>query len=89
MKIQVYQFRMWNKKFAVDIESGNFFEVDKVASEAVALMHRYSDNEVMQRLSSNYGKKSADITMQNLSKLKKKGMLFSSPGRLLKIFPEE
>ena len=76
--MRVYQFRMWDKNFAVDIESGNFFEVDKVASEAIGLMHYYSDKEVMQRISSNYGMKSAKLTMGNLCKLKKKGLLFSS-----------
>lgn len=69
---------MWNKKFAVDIESGNFFEVDKAASEAIVLMHSYNDKEVMDKISRGYGPKCASTTLANLSKLKKKGMLFSS-----------
>lgn len=77
-KIQVYQFKMWGGRFAVDVESGNFFEVDKAASEAITLLHRWSDKEVIQRLAKRYGDESAITTMRNLSALKKKRILFSS-----------
>ena len=76
--MQVYQFKMWNKEFAVDIESGNFFEVDKAASEAIRLMQRYNHREVIHRIDSNYGPKTAKITLGNLFRLKRKGLLFSS-----------
>ncbi len=88
-KMRVYQFRMWNKEFAVDIESGNFFEVDKAASEGIELMHCYGDKEVMQRLSSNHGPKSAKLTMGNLSGLRKKGLLFSPKRPLSKNMPRK
>jgi len=86
-KMRVYQFQMWGKKFAVDIESGNFFEIDKSASEAITLMHSHNDMEAVKRLSSKYGSKTANITVGNLAKLKKKGLLFSSRPSLSKDMP--
>lgn len=74
----VHQFRMWEKDFAVDIESGNFFEVDKTASEAIGLLHKYTGQDVKNRMSKKYGSRSASKVMGNLDELKKKGMLFSS-----------
>lgn len=69
---------MWGENFAVDIESGNFFEVDKVASEAINLLHRYSEQEVAQRVSEKYGREYTTTAIRNLFRLKKKRMLFSS-----------
>lgn len=73
----VYQFEIRDRNFVVDIESGNFFEVDKAASDAVLLMGEYPDEEVKKRLSAKYGAESADLTIGNLSQLKGQGMLFS------------
>ncbi|MBZ9577950.1 radical SAM protein [Patescibacteria group bacterium] len=75
--MQVYQFKMWGKSFAVDIGSGNFFEVDKIAAEAITLLHRYPEREVMHRLSGKYEYESVAVAIRNLSKLKKKRILFS------------
>lgn len=87
--MRVYQFRMWNKNFAVDVESGNFFEVDKAASEAIKLMHRCNEKEVMQIISNNYGRKSANRTLGNLFKLKKQGLLLSSKHSIPKNIPRK
>lgn len=76
-KMRVYQFRMWGKKFAVDIESGNFFEVDKAASEAIVLLLSHSQKETISALKTIYGERLAHKTVGNLLKLKKNGMLFS------------
>ena len=57
-RMQVYQFKMWGKKFAVDIESGNFFELDKIGSEVITLLHLYSEEEAEQKLKKRYKTKS-------------------------------
>lgn len=75
--MKVYQFEMWKKKFAVDIGSGNFFELDNAASEAISLLHRYSEEEAGCILSKKYGNKIASKTIGGLSNLKKKRVLFS------------
>lgn len=75
--MQVYQFKMWNRNFAVDVESGNFFEVDKVSSEAINLLSRYSGEETLWRLSRRFDSKAASLATKNLLVLKKRGMLFS------------
>lgn len=75
--MQVYQFKMWGKNFAVDVESGNFFEADEIASEAISLMQHYSEKEVTERLAHKHDKKAAALTLNNLAKLKRNKMLFS------------
>lgn len=75
----VYQFKIWGRKFVVDVESGNFFEVDKVASEAIILLDCYPEKEVIQMLSRKYGYGPAATAIRNLLKLKKNRMLFSLP----------
>ncbi len=75
--MSVYQFKIWGKRFAVDIESGNFFEVDNAASEAISLLHSHSKEETLNKLGKKYGNKTAKITTRNLFKLEKNNVLFS------------
>lgn len=75
--MNVYQFKIWGSKFAVDVESGNFFETDRKVSKAISLMHRYQGQEVIERLTRHYGHRSAVKIVKNLSTLKKKRVLFS------------
>lgn len=77
--MQVYQFKMWSKKFAVDVESGNFFEIDKAVSEAITLLHRYAEKEVVLMLGRKYGYEYTATAINNLVKLKKNKMLFLPP----------
>ncbi len=79
--MQIYQFKMWDRSFAVDVESGNFFEVDKVASEAIKLMHKYPERDVKNRLNKKYDSQSVSRVIGILNKLIKKKMLFSAEGR--------
>lgn len=76
--MHVYQFRMWNKRFAVDIESGNFFEIDKIAAKAIRLLQHYPESEVKQRLNRKYSYKSIVATIKTISTLRKRRMLFST-----------
>ncbi|MCK9603512.1 MAG: SPASM domain-containing protein [Candidatus Omnitrophica bacterium] len=78
---QVYQFRMWEKNFAVDIASGNFFEVDKAASDIINLLHKYPASDVKNKLSKKYGSQPVSRAMGNLNKLIKNKMLFSAEGQ--------
>lgn len=73
----VYQFKMWGRNFAVDVESGNFFETDKLASEAIIRMPQYTRQELIQYLRRKYKNKSIEEIVTNLYALKKKKILFS------------
>lgn len=75
---QVYQFKIWGRNFAVDVESGNFFEVDGIVSEAINLFTKYSEQDVKNKLSRKYSSQSAVKVIENLNKLIKKKMLFST-----------
>ncbi|MFZ2356625.1 MAG: radical SAM protein [Candidatus Omnitrophota bacterium] len=78
---QVHQFKIWGRNFAVDVESGNFFEVDGIVSEAINLFSKYSDRDVKNKLSRKYSSQSAAKVIENLNKLIKKKMLFSAENR--------
>lgn len=75
--MQVYQFKMWGKRFAVDVESGNFFETDKVSSEAINLLQHCSKEEAIRRLIRKYKNQSVVKTVNNLSKFRREGLVFS------------
>jgi len=75
--VRVYQFEIWGRNFAIDVESGNFFEVDEVASGVISLMQRYSTEEIKKRLLGRFKDDTIDTAIYNLSTLKKDGMLFS------------
>lgn len=79
-KPQVYQFKMWGHRFAVDVESGNFFEIDKLVSDAISLIVRYSEQEVQEQLTAKYGMKAARGAIDNIKKLKQAKLLFYSSG---------
>jgi uncharacterized protein len=76
--MKIYQFQIWGKYFAVDVKSGNFFEIDKTASQALALLEQYTEKEAKERLKRRYGPKPAEATFRNLSRLKREGVLFAS-----------
>lgn len=73
----IFQFKIWRKNFAVDIESGNFFQIDKIASEVISLLHRYSERETMQMVKSKYGHFRVSSVVKKISSLKKNKLLFS------------
>lgn len=76
--MQVYQFKMWDRNFAIDVESGNFFEVDQAVSKAIILMKRYPKEEIIARLAGGFGRKYIGAITDDLLKLKRKDLLFSS-----------
>jgi uncharacterized protein len=70
---------MWGKEIAVDVKSGNFFEVDKLASNVIGLLDGgYNGPDIVEKLSGRYSRKAVLKSVDNLNGLKKKGMLFSS-----------
>lgn len=76
--MKVYQFKMWNKRFAVDVESGNFFEIDKITADALNYLDYYSLKETKEKLSVKYGYKSAKKIINDLADLKRQGVLFTT-----------
>ena len=54
--MQVYQFKMWDRSFAVDIKSGNYFEVDKITSEAITLLESHCEEDVKNNLTAVSGR---------------------------------
>lgn len=75
--MRIYQFKIWDKNFVIDVESGNFFEADQIASEAIILMQSYPIKEVKKRLTEKFEYKHISTTIDNLSKLKRERLLFS------------
>ncbi len=73
----VFQFDLWKKRFCVDVESGNFFEVDKLASDVIKLMPEVSSLEVVSRLKSKYPKAKIAKAFENLSGMQRQKILFS------------
>lgn len=65
----LYQFSMWNMNFAVDVEAGNFFEVDEAASEAIGLMGRFSYEEAAKIIKNKHNRETAQMILGNLSRL--------------------
>jgi uncharacterized protein len=80
-KMKIYQFRMWGRKFAVDTGSGNFFEVDRISSDAIKLLERYPEQDSLMQLSRGYGRKKASNIIRSLGRLKSEGVLFSDSGQ--------
>jgi len=79
--MKIYQFEMWGKKFSVDVESGNFFEVDKLSAEAITLLQRHSAKETAQILNKRFKSESVKKTLRNMSRLNREGLLFSDGQR--------
>lgn len=76
--MRIYQFQIWGRRFAVDVKSGNFFEIDKIASQALTLMERYPEKEAGAKLRQQFGAGPARAALRSLSGLKKEGVLFAS-----------
>lgn len=79
--MSLYQFSIWNRYFVVDVGSGNFFEVDKLASDALALLENHTQDETKKKLSLKYDNTSLDTVFKTIAVLRKKSFLFSSKHR--------
>lgn len=75
-RLKVYQFSMWGKKFVVDVESGNFFEVDKSASEAIRLFNHYPRDRATALLKDKFGSYKAEQLIDKIEELKEEKLLF-------------
>lgn len=73
----VYNFKMWGRKFLVDVESGNFFEADDTVLEAAVFIDKHNENDLPAYLAKRHGAKRSGGIIRNLSLLKRNGMLFS------------
>ena len=77
--MRVYQFKIRDKNFVVDVESANFFEADDMASEAISLMQHCTAKEAEEKICRKYGHKPAKATIDNLSRLKRDKVIFCQP----------
>ncbi len=75
----VYQFEIWSRKIAVDVESGNYFGIDNASSEAIDFMANNTDEDTINYLGNKYGREKASRLVQNLSGLRKNNLIFSLP----------
>ncbi|MFH0913423.1 MAG: radical SAM protein [Candidatus Omnitrophota bacterium] len=85
--MNVFQFDLWSKKFCVDVESGNFFEVDKLASDIIKLMPQLCRWEIIAALKARHSLLKVAKALDRLAILERKKMLFScrqKPGPALK-----
>ncbi len=74
----IYQFSIWGMRFVVDTESGNFFEIDDIASDALNLFTTNREREITERLSLRYPKSAIKSAIRNINLLKNKGVIFSN-----------
>ncbi len=74
--MRIYQFKIWGKQFAVDVNTGNFFETDAAASKALTLLEGHTEAESAAILESHYGKAAAGRLLRSFAALKKEGLLF-------------
>lgn len=75
--MKVYQFRTWDKSFAVDVESGNYFETDKISSDIITLLESCTEEEIIQKLKGKYEYDAIVKVLQNLLIFKREKTLFS------------
>lgn len=76
--MKIYQFKMWGKQFAVDSGTGNFFETDKIASDAIKLFNKYPDEAtVIAKLKKVYAPQAVIRAIRSLSSLSEKGLLLT------------
>jgi uncharacterized protein len=68
---------MWGRYFAVDVKSGNFFEVDKIASQAIALLEHNTEEKSRKKLTALYGTKATSSVFKKIADFKQKMTLFS------------
>lgn len=73
----VYKFSLWGMKFAVDSESGNFFEIDDVAYDTLEFFTALSEDRIIEKLSFKYGAAAIKKAIMNIACLKRKGAIFS------------
>lgn len=73
----VYKFSLWGMKFAVDSESGNFFEIDDAAYDVLEFFTTLSEDKIIEKLSFKYDAAAVKSAMMNIARLKRKGAIFS------------
>lgn len=73
-----YRFSQWGRYFAIDNQSGNFFELDKLGWDAIGLIDRVKEGKAISTLSSKYESESVKTVVQNLKRLIIDGVIPSS-----------
>ncbi len=75
--MKVYQFKISGKRFAVDIKSGNYFEIDQLVSDALRFLQSHTEEETIKKLKNKYTHSLVDKTVKKIMLLKKRDKLFS------------
>ena len=78
MKERFYKFKQWDKSFAIDNVTGNFFELDETGWDAIDLFDSMPMGKVINTLSSKHGLKAAKKTVQIFKQLSEKGLISSN-----------
>jgi uncharacterized protein len=82
--LQIYQFKISDKRFALDIESGNYFEIDKLVSDVLRFMQVYTEAEALEKLKKKY-----KHNYRLVDKIIKKILLFKKNDKLFSEIPDK
>ncbi len=69
MKTRFYRFEQWDKKFAIDNRTGNFFEVDKLGWDAIGVLDNNPIGKAVEILSAKYDPKAVKAAVASLKDL--------------------
>lgn len=77
MTAQIHAFRVFNKNFVLDVNSGSVLQLDDLAFDILKDYHPNSSEKVFQSLESKYPKSQIKEALEEIQKLKEEGYLFT------------
>ncbi len=70
MTAQIHAFRVFNKNFVLDVNSGSVLQLDDLAFDILKDYHPNSSEKVFQSLESKYPKSQIKEALEEIQKLK-------------------
>ncbi|SCL95662.1 thioether cross-link-forming SCIFF peptide maturase [Sporanaerobacter sp. PP17-6a] len=74
---KIHKFSLNDRNIVLDINSGAVHVVDDIVYDMLDFYEKYTKEEILDKLSSKYSKKDLEEAYEEISELKKEGMLFS------------
>ncbi|MBE6083600.1 MAG: thioether cross-link-forming SCIFF peptide maturase [Tissierellaceae bacterium] len=74
---KIHKFSLNDRNIVLDINSGDVHVVDDIVYDMLDFYEKYTKEEILDKLSSKYSKRDLEEAYEEISELKKKGMLFS------------
>ncbi len=74
---KIHKFSLNDRNIVLDINSGDVHVVDDIVYDMLDFYEKYTKEEILDKLSSKYSKRDLEEAYEEISELKKEGMLFS------------